>query len=229
MKDVQLRIRDLLVPSGEPVSDEPAPVVRRRRVVVAATLALGAAILGGTLGSAPGSRGFYLFGGLLAATWLVGSVASGPVSLGRRGGVSTAGREIVYPIVLGFLAYVLFVGAGLVVKRIPVLEGALDDILVRADTGPAMAVLAIALFNGLAEEVFFRGALHTALGENRPALYSTLAYVAVTVATLNPALVLAAAVMGTIFALERMATHGVLAPILTHLTWSSLMFLAFPR
>lgn len=224
-----MRIRDLLVPSSEPARDEPASVVRRRRVVVGATLAVGAAILGGTLGSPPGSRGFYIFGGLLAATWLIGSMASGPVALGRRGGVATEGREIVYPILLGVLAFGFFVVAGLVAKRIPVLEGALDDVLARADAGPAAAVLAIALFNGLAEEVFFRGALHTALGENRPALYSTLAYVAVTVATMNPALVLAAAVMGTIFALERMATHGVLAPILTHLTWSSLMFFAFPR
>ena len=51
----------------------------------------------------------------------------------------------------------------------------------------------------------------------------------VTVATLNVALVTAAAVMGTVFALERLATRGVLAPMLTHVTWSTLMLLALPR
>ncbi|MGH3575523.1 MAG: hypothetical protein ACRDUW_27510, partial [Pseudonocardiaceae bacterium] len=42
-------------------------------------------------------------------------------------------------------------------------------------------------------------------------------------ATRNPALVLASAAMGTLFGLQRRATGGVQAPILTHLTWSWLM------
>jgi len=32
-----------------------------------------------------------------------------------------------------------------------------------------------------------------------------------------------------VFALERMSTRGILAPILTHVTWSTLMLLALPR
>ena len=35
--------------------------------------------------------------------------------------------------------------------------------------------------------------------------------------------------MGTVFALERRSTHGILAPTLTHLTWTTLMLLALPR
>jgi membrane protease YdiL (CAAX protease family) len=83
--------------------------------------------------------------------------------------------------------------------------------------------------NGAAEEVFFRGALHSAFGGRDAARDATIVYVLVTVATLNLALIAAAAVMGTVFALERMSTRGVLAPILTHLTWSTLMLLALPR
>ena len=54
-------------------------------------------------------------------------------------------------------------------------------------------------------------------------------YVIVTAATGNLALVIAAAVMGTVFSLERLSTRGVLAPMVTHLTWSTLMVLALPR
>jgi hypothetical protein len=41
-------------------------------------------------------------------------------------------------------------------------------------------------------------------------------------------LVLAAAAMGTLFALERRSTRGVLAPVVTHLTWSVLMLRFLP-
>jgi hypothetical protein len=49
-----------------------------------------------------------------------------------------------------------------------------------------------------------------------------------TVATRNPALVLASAVMGTLFGLQRRASGGIQAPILTHLTWSVLMLRYLP-
>ena len=83
--------------------------------------------------------------------------------------------------------------------------------------------------NGLAEEVFFRGALLAGLAVRRPAVVAGLLYVAATAATGNLALVIAAVVMGTIFVRERLASGGVLAPIVTHLTWSTLMLLALPR
>jgi membrane protease YdiL (CAAX protease family) len=79
------------------------------------------------------------------------------------------------------------------------------------------------------EPLFFRGALYTALGDRRPAARSTALYCLVTVATLNVALVAAALVMGTVFSAERRATRGVLAPILTHLTWSALVIYLLPR
>jgi membrane protease YdiL (CAAX protease family) len=90
-------------------------------------------------------------------------------------------------------------------------------------------VLAIAVVNAVAEERFFRGALPVALVGDHRAVVATAVYVLVTVATLNVALVVAAAAMGTVFMLERLATRGILAPTLTHLTWSTLMLLAIPR
>ncbi len=48
-------------------------------------------------------------------------------------------------------------------------------------------------------------------------------------ATLNLALVVAAVVMGAAFTAEREATRGVLAPIITHVTWSTLILFLLPR
>jgi hypothetical protein len=56
-----------------------------------------------------------------------------------------------------------------------------------------------------------------------------VAYVVVTAASGNGMLVFAAAVMGTLFALERRVTRGILAPALTHVTWSALMLFLLPR
>ena len=92
-----------------------------------------------------------------------------------------------------------------------------------------MLVLSITLLNAVAEELFFRGAVVAAVEPWRPALTSTIVYATATAATANLALVVAAAAMGTVLSLERTSTRGVLAPIVTHLTWSTLMLLALPR
>ena len=57
---------------------------------------------------------------------------------------------------------------------------------------------------------------------------STAAYGLATVTTRNPALVLAATVMGTLFGAQRRASGGIQAPVLTHLTWSVLMLRYLP-
>ena len=57
---------------------------------------------------------------------------------------------------------------------------------------------------------------------------STAVYALATTATRNPALVLASAAVGTLFALQRRATGGIQAPLLTHLTWSALMLRYLP-
>ena len=89
-------------------------------------------------------------------------------------------------------------------------------------------IMTTTLANGLGEEVFFRGAIHAALDADRAVLVSTAIYALATVSTRNPALTLAAAVMGTLFSLQRRATGGLQAPVLTHLTWSTLMVRYLP-
>jgi hypothetical protein len=224
-----MRLPEILVGSDEPVTSEPPAVVRRRRLVVAATLAVGAALLAATVATPQGSMAFYALALLVAATWLAGSLASGPLHLGRRGGRTDERRQLLAPALVGIAAFAGFAAASLIAKRLPWLSGPLDSVLERADAGSIALVVVVALVNGAAEEVFFRGALFSALGSRRAAPGSTIGYALVTAATLNAALVIAAVVMGAVLCAERRSTHGVLAPIVTHLVWSTLILLALPR
>jgi uncharacterized protein len=70
--------------------------------------------------------------------------------------------------------------------------------------------------------------LFSALGVHSPVPVLTAVYMLTTSATRNPALVLAAEVMGGLFAAQRHASGGVWAPILTHVTWSALMLRYVP-
>jgi len=188
---------------------------------------VGTALLAATLRVSPGSTGFTVLGVLVAATWTVGALASGPIPL--QPDRDLAWRAFVGPFAVGVAAFGAFVAVYLVARNLPLVGPALDGVLDTADAGPTAIVLFVALVNGAGEELFFRGALHAALEPHRPAIATTIVYVVVTAATGNVALVIAAAVMGTLFSLERLFTRGVLAPVVTHLTWSTLMILALPR
>ena len=73
----------------------------------------------------------------------------------------------------------------------PVLDRAITKVLRYAHQGSTPLVLMTTLANGVAEEVFFRGALYAAIGVDHPVLTSTAVYALATTATRNPALVLA--------------------------------------
>lgn len=221
-------LRDLLTPEPLPEPIEPVPARRRRRLVVAVTLAAGTVVLGATLAAPRGSSAFTVLALLLAAIWMVGSAAAGPLRVGESADRAGRGRYLLGAVVLGGLAFAVFLGASLVARRVPGLDGAVDSVLATADAGPTALVLAIAALNAVAEERFFRGALPAAVAGDHRAAIATAVYVLVTVATLNVALVVAAAAMGTVFMLERLGTGGILAPAVTHVTWSTLMILALP-
>ena len=222
-----MRVPDLLVPSSKPaIVDRPA-VRRRRRVVVAVTLVVGTALLAATLRVPRGSAWFTVLGLLVAATWTVGSFVSGPIPFQPDRKVTWS--TVIGPVVAGVAAFVVFLTAYLVARHLPLVGAALDGVLATADAGSITVVLLVALINGAGEELFFRGALHAALEPHRPALAATIVYVVVTAATGNVALVIAAVVMGALFSVERLSSRGVLAPMLTHLTWTTLMVLALPR
>ena len=207
---------------------QPDSAFLRRRVVVAVVLLVGATLLGISLSVPPGSPAFYPLTLALAAVWVVGGLASGPLHLGRIPFQGTLRRPVVTPIVLGLVAVAVFVLGALVVRQIPPLRDFTQHVLDHARYGSLPLVLLITVLNGIAEEVFFRGALFAAIGARYPVLISTAVYAVATVATGNPMLVFAAATLGLVLGLQRRASGGVLAPILTHITWSSSMVLILP-
>jgi membrane protease YdiL (CAAX protease family) len=89
-------------------------------------------------------------------------------------------------------------------------------------------VAAVTLINGIAEEIFFRGALFSAIGVWHPVAISTVVYTLTTVATGNLMLVFSAALLGVLLGLQRRASGGILGPILTHCTWSMTMLFVLP-
>jgi hypothetical protein len=57
---------------------------------------------------------------------------------------------------------------------------------------------------------------------------TSAAYVVATLATGNVMLAVAAVLLGVLVGLERRATGGIQAPIITHVVWSVTMLLALP-
>jgi uncharacterized protein len=201
---------------------------RQQRLVVTVALT-GTGLLGASLSTEPDSTEFYALTFAAAGTWLVGGLASGPFHLrSARTDERSLGGLVLVPVITGAVAFGAFFSAALVARRIPILNEALASVLSYADRGSDPWVLATTLANGVAEEVFFRGALFSVLGVHNPVLFSTAVYALTTSATRNPALILAAGVMGTLFAVQRRASGGIWAPILTHVTWSALMLRYVP-
>jgi uncharacterized protein len=200
----------------------------RRRIVVAVTLAVGATLLGLSFSVRQGDPAFYALTFGLAATWTLGSLLSGPLHLGHilRGG--TLRRPIITPIAVGLLLAALFLLGAFVVRTIPPLASLAEDVLGYARLGNLWIIFMITLVNGIAEEFFFRGALFAAIGAWHPVLISTVIYALATIPGGNPVLVFAAVVLGTVVGLQRRASGGVLAPILTHITWSLSMLFVLP-
>lgn len=208
---------------------ESSYVVRRRRRVVAGVSVLGTALLGLSLSTKPDSKEFYGLTAAVATTWTAGGLASGPLHLGWiQGRDQHLRRPVVTPVATGVGAFAFFYGCALVARKIPVLDRAIGSVLTFAEQGSGPLVIATTLANGLGEEVFFRGAIYAALDADRAVLASTAVYTLATVSTRNPALMLAAGFMGTLFALQRRASGGLQAPVLTHLTWSTLMVRYLP-
>jgi membrane protease YdiL (CAAX protease family) len=221
--ELRRAVTNIAVPHHESPS-----LVRRRRVVVAITLVIGAAVLGFSLRRAPGESSFYWLTLVLAAVWIVGAFLSGPLHLG---GICWRGRNqrpVISGTTIGLLLGGVFVLGGLVAREIPAVASLIARVLQFAHQGSFWLVVVITLINGVAEEMFFRGALYTALARLAPVAISTLLYLCVTLASGNPMLGFAAIILGTVCALERRASGGILAPMLTHFFWGLTMVLVLP-
>jgi membrane protease YdiL (CAAX protease family) len=201
--------------------------LRRRQAVTVAVVLVGAGVLGYSLRIEPGSPTFYVSTMVLAGVWVVGAFASGRLHLGHitRGDVRL--RPVVAPLTLGLLLVAIFVAGSLVVRQIDPLADYVSSVLAYADEGSVPLLVVITLINGVAEELFFRGAAYAAIPRH-PVAWTTLAYFVATLATGNVMLAFAAIFIGLVCGLQRRASGGVLAPIITHVTWSLSMLLLLP-
>lgn len=203
---------------------------RRRRVVSLVTLVVGAVVLGFALRIQPGDPMFYVATLGLAGVWATGALASGPLHLGRahtRAGGEDA-RPIVQSLALGALLLAIFLAGGLVVARVPVLRDPVQHLLDHARLGSLAIVAVLTAVNGIAEELYFRGALYAAVGRRHAVAITAVVYALTTVGAGIPLLVLAAGLLGVLTALQRRVTGGILGPVVTHLTWSLGMLFLLP-
>lgn len=223
LEEIRRAIANVAVPHHEPPS-----VTLRRRIIVGFTLAFGAVVLGFSLSRIPGEPSFYWLTLALAAVWSSGALASGPLHLG---GVCWRGRNqrpVITGTTVGLLLGGIFVLGALIARELSPATELITRVVQFAHHGSFSLIVLITLINGIAEEMFFRGALYTALGRHSPVVISTVLYIGATMASGNLTLGLAAIILGTVCALERRATGGILAPMLTHFVWSLIMVLALP-
>lgn len=220
-------IRGALTNVAVPHHESPS-VVLRRRVVVCLALVIGAVVMGWSMSRRPGEPIFYWLTLALAAVWAFGALAAGPLHLG---GIRWRGRNqrpVITGASVGLLLGGVFVVGGLIAREFPIVSASIVRVLQFATQGSLGFVVVIAVINGIGEEMFFRGALYTALGRRYPAIASTVVYVGTVMASGYLMLGCAAMILGAVCAWERRFTGGVLAPVLTHLTWGLIVVLALP-
>ncbi|MFS3130027.1 CPBP family intramembrane glutamic endopeptidase [Nocardioides sp. Bht2] len=196
----------------------------RAQVVTVVTLALGTAGLAVLLRLEPGDP-FFVAGGLaVALLWTAGALAAGPVRIADDG----AGlRAVGLGAGAGAAAAGACLAAGFVVAQFSFLREPASEVLAHARADTAL-VVSMALINAIAEELFFRGALYDAVPQRLAIPLTTAAYLLTTLGSGVALLSVAAVFLGLITAWLRRVTGGVLAPVLTHLTWSVAMITLLP-
>jgi membrane protease YdiL (CAAX protease family) len=219
LEEIRRGIVNVAVPHNEPPG-----VVLRRRIVVAIVLLLGVASLGLALRRHPGEPAFYWWSLALAGVWAIGALISGPLHLGGARWRGRNQRPVVSGTVIGLLLGGVFIVGGLIAREIPVVAELITRLLHYTDQGSWRLTMAVALLAAVGEELFYRG-----LARHHPLLISTVIYAIATLgSSRNPMLAFAAIILGTVCALERRATGGVLAPILTHFVWTLVVLLGLP-
>jgi membrane protease YdiL (CAAX protease family) len=203
---------------------------RRRQLVTVLFVLLGAVVLGLSLRIAPGNSVFYVATLVLAGVWATGAFASGPLYLGRIDVGEVLRRPVLQPVLIGLGLAAVFAVGGLLIHQVALfdpLDRQVTKVLAHADQGTGLLTLLVTVVNGLAEELFFRGAVYAAIPRN-PVIWTTVVYGVATLATGNVMLAFAAVAVGFVVALQRRASGGVLAPMITHTTWSLVMLYALP-
>ena len=93
---------------------------------------------------------------------------------GPAPGVATRrARAVVQSLALGALLLGLFMAGAVVVAQVPVLRDPVQELLDHAVYGSLAVVTLITMVNGIAEELYFRGALYAAVGRRHAVAVTT--------------------------------------------------------
>lgn len=196
----------------------------RQRVVVVLTVVVGTAALAWLLRLEPGDDRFVPGAAGVAVLWALGALAAGRAPLRGRLGASRAAAT---GAAVGAVAALVCLVAGWVASAVPVLREPAQEVLAHAATD-SVVVVALALLNGVAEELFFRGALYDVLPARLAVPATTVLYALTTLGSGVLLLTLAAVLLGLLTAVLRRVTGGVLAPAAAHLTWTASMIGLLP-
>lgn len=214
-----------LPPRSAVASEGSRADLARPRIVAAVTWVAGVLALGVTLRLEPGNRTFVLGALIMASVWTVGAVL---VGVGSWRGAASMGRQALAGIGVGAAAGVLCLGVGAAISRVEALAGPAQVLLAHRGTAPLLVVLAITIVNGIAEELFFRGALFGVIPARWAIAVTTVAYAAATLPSGIALLTAAAVMLGVMTAWLRRVTGGLVSPVAAHLTWSVGMLLLLP-
>jgi hypothetical protein len=193
---------------------------RRNGLVLLLTLVAAAILTGRLYAGGDAVRLAYV----LAPVLVLGSVLSGGMPAAHR----RKGRHpVVAPVLTGLLLFLFFLVAGAVVRLVPAFDHGVEEVLARADRGSTLAVALSAVVAGVAEELYYRGALFERVP--LPIVTTTLAHVIATLPAGNVAMTAAAVALGGACGLSRRASGGWWTPAVVHATWSLLVLAFLPR
>lgn len=198
-----------------------------RHGVVLATFVIGSLALAATLRMDRADPWFPAAALAVAVIWVGGGLLGGGVRFDPGPREGRAARAVA-ALVLGMVLGGVFCLGALVTARIPALADQVRSVLDFAVQGSGPVIAATTAISGIGEEVFFRGALFASLPRRWQVIGSTVAYTVATALAGNPLLAFAALLLGAVTARQRRVTGGVLAPSITHVTWSLMMFYALP-
>ena len=196
-------------------------------------MAIGALVLRQTLhGTSDGSE-LPIWSIALAFVWIAGWLAL--VTLTPRQDRRAFSRDrstgqrhpLAFTIAVGIAFAVVSLFGALLLRELPVFGDDVSGTTSRVMDSP-VAVFMVALGTGVAEELFFRLGLSRLLPYRWFPFFSTAAYGAVTLATGNLALTIAAVLLGATSSIALTMTRRWYTPVIVHASWTVALVGVFP-
>jgi membrane protease YdiL (CAAX protease family) len=143
-------------------------------------------------------------------------------------------RGVVVALALGVVLVVVTHGAFQLAARVsPSFAASVRELYASVEVGASpLVLLGLTIIVVIGEELVWRGVVVDLVGTGRSRAVvgatSVIAYVLPQLAAATPVLVVAAAMLGTVFVAQRLRTGRVIDPLLSHGVWSGSLFIVVP-